>query len=98
MRTLLNRIAGLGKRRRGVPTPVMRAEAGVLAPFNPVLEDAAAKRFVYRRRGESDTSVANRWALAICELQEELANENAQLEEELEQALAFSRGETPCGS
>ncbi|MGE3703612.1 MAG: hypothetical protein AB7G08_33545 [Hyphomicrobiaceae bacterium] len=97
MFTLFSRIAGLGLRRKVLPTP-KQAEAGVLAPFNPALEDAAAKRFVYRRRGESDVSVANRWALAVCELLEETAAETAALDLELNQALAFTRGETPCGS
>jgi len=71
-------------------------EFGRVTRFNQPLEDGAARRFVVRRRGESDISVANRWALAVCELQEELTNENAELEQELDLALAFSRGETPC--
>ena len=97
-RSLLLRIADLGRLWRVLPTPVKESEVAELAPFNAALEDGAARRFVFRRRGESDISVANRWALAICELQEELANENAALELELHTALAFSRGETPCGS
>ena len=93
---LLSWIAGLLRLSRTAPAPLQ--EAGVLAPFNAALEDRAARRFVYRRRGESDKSVANRWALAVCELMEETANEHAALEQELEQALAFSRGESPCSS
>jgi len=83
------------------PVPLKRPAAdefGKVERFNQPLQDGAARRFVYRRKNESDVSVANRWALAICELQEELANENAELEQELGIALAFSRGETPCGS
>ena len=83
------------------PVPLKRPDAdefGRVVPFNPALEDAAARRFVYRRKNESDKSLADRWALAVCELLEEVANENAQLEQELEVALAFGREEPPCGS
>lgn len=81
------------------PVPLNRSrpdEFGKVQRFNPVLEDGAAKRFIFRRAGETDTSIANRWALAVCELQEELANENAELERELDVALSFTRGEPPC--
>jgi hypothetical protein len=99
MSKVRNIFSGLWARMQ--PVPLQRPDAdefGRVVPFNPALEDAAARRFVHRRHGETDASVANRWALAICELQEELANENAELERELEVALAFSRGGTPCGS
>jgi hypothetical protein len=94
-----NIFSGLWARMQPVPLKRSAAdEFGRVVPFNAALEDAAARRFVYRQRNESDKSVADRWALAVCELLEEVANENVQLEQELEVALAFGRGETPCGS
>jgi hypothetical protein len=95
MPTMMLRIAGLLRISRPARAPPVQ-EAGVLVPFNRALEDRAARRFVHRRPGETDKSVADRWALAVCELIEETANEHAELEQELEQALAFARGATPC--
>ena len=94
-----NIFSGLWTRMQ--PAPLKRPAAdefGRIVPFNAALEDAAARRFVYRRKNESEKALADRWALAICELQEELVCENAELEQELEVALAFSRGEPPCES
>jgi hypothetical protein len=98
MTKVRNIFCGLWARMQPVPLkPPAADEFGRVVPFNVALEDAAAQRFIYRRRNESDKSVADRWALAVCELIEEVANENAELERELEIALKFSRGETPCG-
>ena len=66
-------------------------EFGRLLPYNAALEEAAARHRVFRLWGETDKALAHRWALAVCEAIERHSQEIADLEAELDAALAYGK-------
>ena len=73
--SLFTRIAGLGRPTRAIPTPVMDAEAGVLArvqPYSPILEEVGVVVGCSRLPGERDAAYAHRLGIHITEKMNEL--------------------------
>jgi hypothetical protein len=66
-------------------------QIGRLLPYNEILEPISERYMVFRADSETDSRLARRAALAICEAIEVRTQEIATMEAELDIVLAFER-------
>jgi len=69
---------------------------GRLLPYNPTLEEIAARYNVWRIGPEPDAAVARRAAIAALEIREVRSQEISSIDADVEALLAFEKASAPC--